>query len=215
MQFTTCAFAFLLLLLRPWLVHGFIDKPRTNQVALSPAVVDFASGSSNSIATGWDPNDDLVKGGGNGCLNGSVGAMIAADNSFMTLIFDRFNAEVGPYVRNKERAYCRFNMTLNAPGWTFDVDSFDFRGYYQLDAGVNASVRAKYKLIGQNVRVSNPALKIKIHRRLIPKREKFAENSSGQCRPTLSSMGMEKRKQTTIQMKRKTNTTKSVLAILA
>jgi len=138
-------------------VTGPQDRPAAGQVRIvGTPVVDYTSGSNSStggVVTTWDPTDELVTEGGNGCMTGSVGSVIAADNSFMTIIFSQFFAEVGPYVRNRHRAYCRLNVTLNSPGWTLDIDSMDFRGYYKLDPGVNATIKTKYKFGEQQGKV--------------------------------------------------------------
>src|SRR5262245_57541455 len=64
---------------------------------------------------------------GSGCRAGTVGVAFTSDNSAMTLIFDKFQAAIGPNAGSiKKRAFCRVNVTMSSPGWAFDVGSVDF-----------------------------------------------------------------------------------------
>lgn len=88
---------------------------------------------------------------GSGCRAGSVGAAFSTDYSLMTIIFDEFQAAIGPKAgKVKKRALCRVNVTLTSPGWAFDVQSVDFRGYVSLAKGVNASVLSRWKWVDSN-----------------------------------------------------------------
>ena len=85
---------------------------------------------------------------GNGCKAGSVGVAFASDNSALTLIFDSFQAAVGPEAGGlKKRAFCRVNVTLASPGWAFDVSSVDFRSYVNIVKGVDVSLVSRWKWI--------------------------------------------------------------------
>jgi hypothetical protein len=85
---------------------------------------------------------------GNGCRAGSIGAAFATDNSALTLIFDNFQAAVGPSAGTlKKRAFCRVNITLASPGWAFDVSSVDFRSYVNIAKGVDVSLVSRWKWI--------------------------------------------------------------------
>ncbi|KAF2021324.1 hypothetical protein BU24DRAFT_404342 [Aaosphaeria arxii CBS 175.79] len=85
---------------------------------------------------------------GSGCRAGSVGVFISEDNNFMTLIFDDFQAAIGPKAGStKKRAFCRVNVTMASPGWAFDVKSVDFRGYVDLGKGIDASLVSRWKWI--------------------------------------------------------------------
>lgn len=85
---------------------------------------------------------------GNGCRAGSVGVAFASDNSALTLIFDNFQAAVGPEAGGlKKRAFCRVNVTLDSPGWAFDVSSVDFRSYVNIAKGVDVSLVSRWKWI--------------------------------------------------------------------
>ncbi|KAF2105647.1 hypothetical protein BDV96DRAFT_462704, partial [Lophiotrema nucula] len=85
---------------------------------------------------------------GSGCRQGSVGVAFSTDNSLMTLLFDDFQAAIGPEAgSNKKRAFCRVNATITSAGWAFDISSVDFRGYVDLAKGVNASLVSRWKWI--------------------------------------------------------------------
>jgi hypothetical protein len=85
---------------------------------------------------------------GNGCKPGDVSVMLASDNSALTIIFDNFSAADGPKAGSAEtRAFCRVNIGMSSPGWAFDVDSADFRGYVYVEKGVNASLVSRWKWI--------------------------------------------------------------------
>ncbi|KAH7135155.1 hypothetical protein B0J11DRAFT_596112 [Dendryphion nanum] len=85
---------------------------------------------------------------GSGCRAGTVGVAIAPDSSFITLMFDDFQAAIGPKSGNvKKRAFCRVNVTMSSPGWAFDVKSVDFRGYVKIAKNVDVSLVSRWKWI--------------------------------------------------------------------
>lgn len=66
----------------------------------------------------------------------------------MTFIFDEFEAAIGPRAGDtSKRALCKVNVTISSPGWAFDVGSVDFRGYVQLQRGVEASIVSRWKWV--------------------------------------------------------------------
>jgi hypothetical protein len=82
---------------------------------------------------------------GSGCRQGTVGTAVSADQTIVALLFSNFTAAVGPNVKHQKRAFCRVNVTYTSPGWVFNVQSIDFRGYYRMDKGVNASITTKFQ----------------------------------------------------------------------
>ncbi|KAL6704601.1 hypothetical protein ACN47E_007998 [Coniothyrium glycines] len=83
---------------------------------------------------------------GGACKPGEVGVAISPDNSAITVIFDNFQAADGPNAPDTtKRAACRVNIGINAPGWTFDITSTDFRGYVYLESGVVANLESQWK----------------------------------------------------------------------
>jgi hypothetical protein len=85
---------------------------------------------------------------GGGCKPGEASVAIAHDNSAMNIIFDKFQAADGPTAgKLKSRAFCRVTIGINSPGYAFDITSADFRGYVNLDKGVEASLVSRWKWI--------------------------------------------------------------------
>jgi hypothetical protein len=85
---------------------------------------------------------------GSGCRAGSVAVSLAEDNSIVNLIFDNFQAAIGPDALDiSKRALCKVNITMSSPGWAFDVKTVDFRGYLKLGAGVDASLVSRWKWV--------------------------------------------------------------------
>lgn len=92
-----------------------------------------------------DPDVDTD---GSGCRPGTVGVAIADDNSLLTMIFDDFQAAIGPQAGSaKKRALCKVNVTMSSPGWAFDVTTVDFRGYIKLAKGTDASLVSRWKWV--------------------------------------------------------------------
>ncbi|KAF2400247.1 hypothetical protein EJ06DRAFT_577531, partial [Trichodelitschia bisporula] len=89
--------------------------------------------------------------GGSGCPDGSASVSISSDRTTLNLIFDSFQAYIGPAVSiTQNRHNCQMNIDLDVPtGWTWSVWSVDQRGYLQLDPGVSATLAATYYFSGQ------------------------------------------------------------------
>jgi len=88
---------------------------------------------------------------GSGCRPEDASVSIARDNSAMTIIFDNFEAADGPKAgKANSRAFCRVTVAVNSPGYAFDIDSADFRGYVSIDKGVEASLVSRWKWVDQN-----------------------------------------------------------------
>ena len=127
-----------------------LDKLPADLIDVYSPVIDVPGG---GLVSKWDPNDELAKEGGNGCQWGSVGLLTASDLSRIAVLYDAFNVETGRFVRRRQRAFCRVNVTLGVPrGWTFDVESMDFQGFFFLDSQVNASIRSNYTFHGQSAK---------------------------------------------------------------
>jgi hypothetical protein len=88
---------------------------------------------------------------GSGCRPGEASVAIARDNSALTIIFDKFEAADGPTAgKTKSRAFCRVILGISSPNWAFDISSADFRGYVNLDQGVEASLVSRWKWVDTN-----------------------------------------------------------------
>jgi len=112
--------------------------------------------------TGPDPSQVYIQAmtyGGSGCPQGSVGQSISDDRQTFTLIFDNYVASVGQGIAITEsRKNCQLNIKMHFPqGWTFSLLSSDYRGYAQLDKGVNGLQKSTYYFAGQTNQVSTQA----------------------------------------------------------
>jgi hypothetical protein len=95
--------------------------------------------------------------GGTGCPQGSVGSSFANDRQSFTLIFDSFVASAGPGVpATDNRKNCQLNIYMKWPqGFTFAVNTIDYRGFVQLPAGATAEQKATYYFQGELQQVSS------------------------------------------------------------
>lgn len=92
-----------------------------------------------------------IKYAGSGCPAGSVGADVAGDLSAFTLLFDQYQANVGPGIpMNEKRKNCQINLSLEIPnGWSYTLFTVDTRGYVSLEPGVRALQQSLYYFQGQ------------------------------------------------------------------
>lgn len=94
---------------------------------------------------------DSVTTEGKGCPAGSAVVSLSADATLFTVIFSSFSVEIGPGVAKRfAQRRCKVHVKLTVPkGWAYALESVDFRGYANLDAGVAAIRRAKYHISGE------------------------------------------------------------------
>jgi hypothetical protein len=83
---------------------------------------------------------------GDGCPAGSVDKNVAADRLSFSLSFHQYLAEAGPLLAASDgRKSCQVTITLRVPpGWRFAVAGFDYRGYMNLDEGIEAEHKTSY-----------------------------------------------------------------------
>lgn len=85
-----------------------------------------------------------VQANGSGCPSGSVSATLSPDNQTFSIIFDRYQAEIGkgtPAPIN--RLNCSIDVEIAAPdGWMFSFLSADYRGFADVDTGAAAVYEA-------------------------------------------------------------------------
>jgi len=74
---------------------------------------------------------------GSGCDATSANATFTDNAQFLSVLYDRFTAEIGkgtadPNSKSKEKR-CTILVDINVPqGWTFDIDSIEFKGYVEI-----------------------------------------------------------------------------------
>ena len=147
-------------LLVSWALPVASQLPPPGAVSVGGVAVDGGNTGSGGGGQGSDGGEGFDGGRripGTACRQNSVGSALARDNSFMTLIFDDLKAQIGPNVpAAKQRGYCTVDVKLNTPaGWSFAVDTCDYRGYCNLSKGVNGTVSAAYNFVSQSGRVRN------------------------------------------------------------
>jgi hypothetical protein len=88
--------------------------------------------------------------GGSGCPVDSVGASFSPDFQYLTLIFDAYAAEIGQNVEApKKRLFCQLVMQIDFPaGLSFALVDLTYRGYADLDPGINAAQTSNYYFQG-------------------------------------------------------------------
>jgi hypothetical protein len=121
-------------------------------VLVTPLVVAFPAADPARPTTGGVSFTSLeVDLEGGGCKPGDASVSIAHDNTAMIIIFDKFQAAEGPKAgKTKSRAFCRVTIGINSAGWAFDITSADFRGYVNIEKGVEASLVSRWKWVDMN-----------------------------------------------------------------
>eukprot|EP00244_Chara_vulgaris_P001786 TRINITY_DN1293_c0_g3_i2.p1 TRINITY_DN1293_c0_g3~~TRINITY_DN1293_c0_g3_i2.p1 ORF type:complete len:211 (-),score=12.59 TRINITY_DN1293_c0_g3_i2:485-1096(-) len=85
---------------------------------------------------------------GSGCPPGTAEGIISADGAALTVIFSKYTAST-PGSPADRRKNCQVNAELSYPtGFTFTLGTVTFRGYAQLEEGVNGTLAASYYLTG-------------------------------------------------------------------
>lgn len=80
---------------------------------------------------------------GTGCPAGSARAELSPDGTALTILYDRFQAQVGRTVHTA-RANCQVLVRIRKPQlYSFAVESADFRGFVALERGARAEQRVR------------------------------------------------------------------------
>lgn len=128
-------------------------------LALVPAMIASVSAAPTERAGGPDPNQvtfDTISYAGSGCPAGSVSNVASDDRTVLTSIFDSFVAAVGPGIPvTSNRKNCQMTLKIHYPGgFQFSIFSADYRGFAQLDAGVDGLQKSTYYFSGEIPQVS-------------------------------------------------------------
>ena len=85
-----------------------------------------------------------------------MGALISADQSTMTLVFDSYVASMGPGVAVADnRKNCQLTIDILYPGgFQYSILSADYRGYAAIDKGITGTLKSTYYFAGQQAQVS-------------------------------------------------------------
>lgn len=80
---------------------------------------------------------------GNGCPAGSARAVLAPDASAITIMYDQFEAQIGPATAVAQKK-CDLVVKLSKPKlFSFAIESADFRGFVYLERGARATQDVK------------------------------------------------------------------------
>ena len=71
---------------------------------------------------------------GSGCQAGSANAIMTNDLNYLSVLYDKFSAEIGKGTANPggraDEKTCTINVTIQIPaGWNFQFDSVDYNGF--------------------------------------------------------------------------------------
>lgn len=74
---------------------------------------------------------------GSGCDASSATAIMTQDLNYLSVLYDRFSAQIGRGTENPDakaiEKRCTILVDINVPrGWTFDVDTIEYRGYVEI-----------------------------------------------------------------------------------
>jgi hypothetical protein len=127
-------------------VHGF--QSYLNSVVLSVVLTAASSAAVAEAPRGF--RIDGISYGGSGCPQGSVSENLSTSGDSLSLLFDRFVAEVGPGASPMNaRANCKVSINASVPsGWSYSIRSVEYRGFHNLERGVSAIHNSGYYFQG-------------------------------------------------------------------
>jgi hypothetical protein len=93
---------------------------------------------------------DFVAGGGSGCLESTTRVAVSPDNTELTLVSDRYLAQVGVGATKVDfRKNCLLKLIIHVPqGYSYAIPAATYRGFAHLEAGASATVRTNYHFQG-------------------------------------------------------------------
>ncbi|KAL9096063.1 MAG: hypothetical protein Q9165_001585 [Trypethelium subeluteriae] len=133
-------------------ITALLALPALAAALVLPPVPDSSSNAPNASQV----QIESITYGGTGCPQGTVASVISDDRTTMTLIFDSYVASMGSGIAITEnRKNCQLNINLQYPGgFQYSIFSADYRGFAELDAGVNGTQQSTYYFSGQTAQVS-------------------------------------------------------------
>lgn len=85
---------------------------------------------------------------GRGCAQNQVSVSIAPDGRSFSVLMDNYLAQTSPRM-NLEMKNCALEVGIVAPaGWSYTLESADYRGFVQADAGTQVSHQVLYSFDG-------------------------------------------------------------------
>lgn len=74
---------------------------------------------------------------GSGCDASNASAIMTQDLNYLSVLYDRFSAQIGRGTENPNakaiEKQCTILVDINVPqGWTFDIDSIEYKGYVEI-----------------------------------------------------------------------------------
>ncbi|OXV12194.1 hypothetical protein Egran_00045 [Elaphomyces granulatus] len=128
-------------------------------LALVPAIIASVLAAPAARDAGPDPNKvnfETISYAGSGCPAGSVSNVASTDKTLLTSIFDQFIAAVGPDIPiTGSRKNCQMTLKMHYPGgFQFSIFEVDYRGFAQLDKGVNGIQKSTYYFSGSQSEIN-------------------------------------------------------------
>lgn len=122
--------------------------------SLALMVAPLTMGLSSVASAQVNPGQVYIEGltyNGSGCPLGTVAENLSSDRQAFTLTFSDYFAEAGPYAGPRDgRKNCQVTLDLKVPqGFQFSIATFDYRGFVDLDRGIQARQSASYYFQGQ------------------------------------------------------------------
>lgn len=93
-----------------------------------------------------------LKYNGSGCERGSIEKEVSRNKRSFTLSFSEYDAAIGPdSSKSDSRKSCHITLALSVPdGWMYSIESFTYRGFMDLNKGIEAEQKTSYSFEGQD-----------------------------------------------------------------